>query len=80
MDQFIFVINWWIFCSLIMVLLWVYQCKHKDAGIADVGWSYCLAGASFYFLLVGEGDQGRRILLALFGGVWGGQTRNLFIN
>ncbi len=56
---------------LVMIGLWFYQNKYKDASIADVGWAYGLAGAAIYFSLMGAGDNTRRLLLALLAGFWG---------
>ncbi len=71
MSQLILLLHWWGGMMLVMVGLWLYQNKHQDAGIADVGWAYGLAGAAIYFSLMGTGDGTRRLLLALLAGFWG---------
>lgn len=71
MSQLNLLAHWWVVMVLVMIGLWLYQNKHQDAGIADVGWAYGLAGAAIYFSVMGTGDGTRRLLLALLAGIWG---------
>ena len=56
---------------VVMVALWALQLKTGDAGIADVGWAYGIAGGILYFAFVGSGDGNRKILAACMGAGWG---------
>lgn len=56
---------------LAMTLLWFVQKRTRDAGIVDVAWAGGLGAAAIFYAAVGEGDDARRILLAVLGGVWG---------
>lgn len=71
MSHFFLLVYWWIFMTFVMVCLWLYQNKYQDAGIADVGWSYGLAGAAIYFSWIGDGEEVRRFLLTFMAGIWG---------
>jgi steroid 5-alpha reductase family enzyme len=71
MTHLSLLIYWWLAMMLVMVGLWAYQLKHKDGGIADVGWAYGLGGAAIYFAISDSGDESRRLLLAIFAGIWG---------
>ena len=71
MIHFFPLIYWWFAMMIVMVGLWAHQLKHKDGGIADVGWAYGLGGAAIYFAFTASGDGSRRILLAVLAGIWG---------
>tara|TARA_B100000686_G_scaffold348069_1_gene438249 strand:+ start:2274 stop:3065 length:792 start_codon:yes stop_codon:yes gene_type:complete len=71
MSQLAFLIYLWVFMAFVMVWLWLYQNKYQDAGIADVGWSYGLAGAAIYFSWIGDGEENRRFLLTFLASIWG---------
>lgn len=53
-----------------MGLLWLYQVKHKDAGIVDVGWTLSLGILSTLYITFGEGDLYRRLLLGGLVIIW----------
>ncbi len=57
--------------AVLMLLLWLLHLRIGDAGLVDVGWSYSLGGAGVWCALAGDGDVGRRILLACLVGFWG---------
>jgi steroid 5-alpha reductase family enzyme len=59
-------------CGL-FVALWLWQQKHRDAGIVDVGWALGLGALAVYYGLAGDGLPARRWLVALLGGLWGGR-------
>lgn len=54
-------------------LLWLWQERHRDAGIVDVGWAAGLALLALLYALGGEGHPLRRLLVAVMGGLWGGR-------
>ena len=71
MSTFLYPIYWWLIMAIIMSGLWLYQQRSNDAGIADVGWSYGLAGAAIYYSIMEPGNTSRQILLSLLVSIWG---------
>ena len=53
-----------------MGALWLYQVKHKDAGIVDVGWTLSLGILAAIYITFGEGDLSRRLLLGGLVIIW----------
>lgn len=51
--------------------LWLWQQRHRDAGIVDVGWAAGLAGLAIGYALAADTPPLRRLLVGLLGGVWG---------
>lgn len=58
-------------CCALMFGLWKVQERTQNAGIVDFGWSACMALLAVHSMLVGEGDDYRRILVGSLGGIWG---------
>lgn len=56
---------------VVFAILWAIQTRTKDAGVVDVGWSGSLGLAAIFCAATGAGDDGRRVLVAVMGGVWG---------
>jgi len=50
---------------------WLIQRRTGDAGVVDVFWPYSVAAAAVILALWGEGDAGRRWLMALLVLAWG---------
>ena len=71
MSNFVYPIYWWLIMAIIMSGLWLYQQRSNDAGIADVGWAYGLAGAAIYYSIMATGNTSRQILLSLLVSIWG---------
>ena len=71
MSTLLYPIYWWLIMAIIMSGLWLYQQRSNDAGIADVGWSYGLAGAAIYYSIMETGNTSRQILLSLLVSIWG---------
>lgn len=71
MNNFMYPVYWWFIMVIIMSGLWLYQQISKDAGIADVGWAYGLAGSAIFYSFMEMGDTSRRILLSLLVSIWG---------
>lgn len=61
----------WLVASAIMLLGWLRQRQTRNAGIVDVLWSACMAGAALFYASVASGAPMPRILVAVLGGVWG---------
>lgn len=57
--------------SGMMVLLWLIQVRTRDASHVDVGWAGGLAILAVVFAVLGPGDVGHRVLVAVLGGLWG---------
>lgn len=61
----------WIAASTIMVGGWFYQRRTCNAGIVDVLWSACMAGAAVFYALTGSGAFTPRLLVGTLGAMWG---------
>ncbi len=61
----------WLAASAIMIAGWLYQRRTRNAGIVDVLWSACMAGAAIFYALTGSGAFLPRLLVGLMGGIWG---------
>jgi len=61
----------WLSSAVLLAVLWLWQRRHKDAGISDVGWALSLAGLALAAALSGEGAATPRWLIGVVGGVWG---------
>lgn len=55
---------------LLMFALWLYERRHNDAGIVDVGWSAGLGLVGVWFAASSPGEPWRRTLVAALVGVW----------
>lgn len=60
----------WLIGASVMFLGWRWQCRHRNAGIADVLWSALLAVAAVLIGATGSGGVMPRVLLIVFGGSW----------
>jgi len=56
--------------AIAMTGLWVFQRRTRDATIVDLGWTVGIGAAAIFYAVVGEGDIGRRVLLAALVGGW----------
>jgi len=56
-----------------MLVLWLIQRKHGDAGIVDAGWAGSLAFLGLWYALFLDGHPIRRGLLAVMALAWGGR-------
>lgn len=54
-----------------MLLGWLWQRRHANAGIVDVLWASGLSGAAVVLALLGTGASVPRIALGALGGLWG---------
>lgn len=61
----------WLAAAVMMTLGWYWQWRRANAGIVDVLWSIGLAASAIVNAVVGTGATAPRLLLALFGGIWG---------
>jgi len=61
----------WIGASLVMLAGWLHQRRTRNAGIVDVLWAACMAGAAVFHAAVGGGSPLARVLVAALGGIWG---------
>ncbi len=57
--------------AALMVALWLWQMRHRDAGIVDVGWAFGIASAAVFAGLTGSGSWEARTFAAVAGGLWG---------
>ena len=53
-----------------MLALWAWQVRSKDASVVDVAWAYAVGAAACAALLFGDGDAGRRAALAVLAAAW----------
>ena len=54
-----------------MTLGWLWQRRHKNAGIVDVIWALGVGASAMFYALVGDGAVWPRSALAVLGGLWG---------
>jgi steroid 5-alpha reductase family enzyme len=57
--------------SLAMFVSWLWQRRNANAGIVDITWAICLAFAALYYGAIGQGALLPRMLVAIFGAIWG---------
>jgi len=69
-DPLALVLVGWIAAALLMSLLWLVQRVQRNAAIADVGWCFALALVAIWYALMVYGDQDRRLLVAVMGGIY----------
>jgi steroid 5-alpha reductase family enzyme len=67
------ILQGWLAAAAVMLVLWCVQLRTRNAGIVDVGWAGVTGGLAVLHAALGEGDEGRRWLLAILGAVWGGR-------
>lgn len=60
----------WAAIAALMVLMWVLQQRTGNAGIVDVMWALGIGLLAPAFAAGASGDQARRWLIAVLGGVW----------
>ena len=63
----------WLLGAAVMVVLWAWYRRHRNAGIVDVGWSLSLPLMAVLYAAAGTGDAGRRWLIAGMFCLWGGR-------
>ncbi|MBN1557836.1 MAG: DUF1295 domain-containing protein [Lentisphaerae bacterium] len=51
-------------------VLWVIQCRRRDAGVVDVGWTAGVGVMAVVIAAAGSGWVPRRALVGLLGGAW----------
>lgn len=57
----------------VMLLLWIYYCFNKNAGIVDLGWTASFILAAWAYFILGDGYLPRRLVIALMVTVWAGR-------
>ena len=60
----------WAAAAVWLGLLWFWQKRRGDAGIADVGWASGVGLLALWYAWAGDGLPGRRLLVAALTGVW----------
>lgn len=55
----------------IMVLVWIWAVKIKNAGIVDIFWSYNFPVISIIYFLLGTGNEERKLLITAMVVIWG---------
>lgn len=61
----------WLAAALAMTLGWLWQQRHRNAGIVDVIWAGGVGAGAVYYAVIGDGAFWPRLLLGLLGGLWG---------
>jgi steroid 5-alpha reductase family enzyme len=67
----ILMLEGWGLLALAMAGLWLLQRRTGDAGVVDAAWAGGLGILAVLYALLCDGTPGRRLTLALLGGVWG---------
>jgi steroid 5-alpha reductase family enzyme len=50
---------------------WLWQRRHRNAGIVDALWALGVGGAALLAAMLGDGAHAPRVVLAVLGGAWG---------
>src|SRR4051812_22942015 len=58
-------------CSSVMVLVWLWAYKIKNAGVVDIFWAYCFVGVGALLYLLGDGFNQRKMLVCGMLALWG---------
>jgi steroid 5-alpha reductase family enzyme len=61
----------WLLAAIAQSIGWLWQKRHRNAGMVDVIWSAGVGGAAAVAALLGDGALLPRVLLALLGSIWG---------
>ena len=61
----------WALAATVQTAGWMWQRRHRNAGIVDVLWAAGVGGSAVLLAWLGDGALLPRIMLALLGGVWG---------
>ncbi len=60
----------WLLTAVAMLGGWIWQRRHRNAGVVDVIWSAGLGAAALLLAAVGGGAPAPRVLLAILAGAW----------
>jgi steroid 5-alpha reductase family enzyme len=63
----------WSLGASVMLVLWAWYRRHRNAGIVDVGWSVCLPLMALVYASLANGTMWRRWLIAGMFCLWGGR-------
>ncbi|MEO6155773.1 MAG: DUF1295 domain-containing protein [Thermomonas sp.] len=61
----------WLLAAVAQTIGWMWQKRHRNAGMVDVVWSCGVGGAAIVAAVLGDGALLPRVLLAVLGGIWG---------
>jgi steroid 5-alpha reductase family enzyme len=61
----------WLGAAVGMAAVWAVSMRVRNVGYVDVAWAGLMALAALFAGFAGEGDELPRLLVALFGGIWG---------
>lgn len=64
-------LNVWLMAAVVMTLAWYFSMRVKNVGYVDVVWAGLMAAAAILVSYQGSGSDIPRVLVALFGGIWG---------
>jgi steroid 5-alpha reductase family enzyme len=70
MDSVHLVLLGWAAAAVWLGLLWLWQRRRGDAGIADVGWASGVGALVLWYAITGHGLPARRLLVAALTGMW----------
>lgn len=71
MSFWLIILCCWLGAAIGMSAVWALSMRLRNAGYVDVAWAGLLALAALFVGYVGEGDELPRILVSVFGGLWG---------
>ena len=57
--------------AALMVALWLWQQRTRDAGIVDAGWAFGIGAGAILAAATGAGDPLARLAVGAMGAVWG---------
>lgn len=71
MSTFVLLGLIWLFAALVMLATWVLSLRTRNIGYVDVAWAGAMAAAALLAGSLGSGGELPRMLVAMFGSVWG---------
>jgi len=65
------ILSVWFMSAIVMTAAWFFSMRVKNVGYVDVVWAGLMAAAAVLVSYLGSGSDIPRVLVALFGGIWG---------
>jgi steroid 5-alpha reductase family enzyme len=70
----------WAAMAVLMFALWRVQAKRHNAGLVDIAWSFGTGLCAIWLISQSEGENTRRMVVAVLAFLWGARLASLFIS
>ncbi len=60
----------WVACSLIMILVWIWACKIRNAGVVDIFWAFNFTVICAICWFLAGGAEHRKLIICGLTGLW----------